>query len=161
MSQKKEQAALVEKIGIGIEERLKLSPLAARIYALLILSSYEGLTFEDIRAHIQASKSSASVNINVLTQLGYISFYTKSGDRKRYFKISRYSQMVSLETERQNMDTEMKMIEQINSFNKKYHPEKFTDEKTIGHIYQGYLTKKQRLLETTIQKMKAFRENEK
>jgi DNA-binding transcriptional regulator GbsR (MarR family) len=70
MDKQKEQLFLVENIGKSIEERLRLSPLASRIYTLLILSSYDGLPFEAIKETIKASKSSISVNINVLMQLG-------------------------------------------------------------------------------------------
>jgi len=156
-----EQKELVEKIGIGIEERLRLSPLASRIYALLILSSYDGLTFDDIRAYVDASKSSTSVNVNVLTQLGYVSYYTKSGDRKRYFKLAKYSQITSLESELERLEIEMKMIERINTYNKEFHPEKYTKEESLGDIFQEYLNKKQALLDKTIEKMKRFRDSEK
>lgn len=161
MSKEKEQALLIEEIGVGIEERLKLSPLASRLYALLILSSYEGITFEEIREIIQASKSSTSVNINVLTQLNYVVFYTKPGDRKRYFRLAKYSQLTTLESYLQDIDSEMTMVDRINTFNKKYHPGKFTNEKSLGNLFQNYLAQKQNLVERTIKKMKHFRENEK
>ncbi len=160
MSQRKEQTQLIEEIGIGIEERLKLSPLASRIYALLILSSYDGLTFEEIREIIQASKSSISVNINLLTQLDYLTFYTKPGDRKRYFKLAKYSSLLSLEIYHQAIFKEMKMIVEINAYNKKYHPEKFTNEKSLGNIFQEYLSEKQQLVDRTIKKMKYFQKGE-
>lgn len=160
MSQKEEQETLIEKIGIGIEERLNLSPLSSRIYALLILSSYNGLTFEEIKEIIKASKSSISVNLNVLTQLHYVSFYTKPGDRKRYFKLAKYSQINSLQVELEKIDLEMSMIEKINYYNKKYHPEKFTNDNTLGHIFQEYLHLKKELLASTIKKMESFRESE-
>ncbi|MBZ0327105.1 MAG: MarR family transcriptional regulator [Altibacter sp.] len=161
MAKEEEQEKLIEIIGLGIEERLKLSPLASRIYALLILSAYEGLTFDEIREIIKASKSSTSVNLNVLTQLDYITYYTKPGDRKRYFRLSKYSQLQSLEMYNQNIDKEMDMIKRINSFNKKYHPEKFMNQETLGHIFQDYLVEKQKLVVATIKKMKRFRESEK
>lgn len=161
MSQKKEQEELIEQIGLGIEERLNLSPLASRIYALLILSSYQGLTFEEIREVIQASKSSTSVNINVLSQLDYIKFYTKPGDRKRYFKLAKYSSLISLESYIQTIDKEMEMIKRINQYNKEYYPEKFTNEESLGHIFQNYLIEKQQLVERTIEKMRSFRTTEK
>ncbi|MFC4689903.1 GbsR/MarR family transcriptional regulator [Dokdonia genika] len=160
MSQIKEQAQLIEQIGIGIEERLKLSPLASRIYALLILSSVDGLTFEEIRETIKASKSSTSVNINVLTQLNYITFYTKPGDRKRYFKLAKYAQLTSLEAELQKIDLEMSMVSNINGYNQKYYPEKFTNEASVGSIFHTYLLKKQELLEDVIKEMQRFRESE-
>lgn len=161
MEQRKEQEKLIEKIGLGIEEQLNLSPIASRIYALLILSSDGGLTFEGIRNVIQASKSSTSININVLTQLGYVRFYTKPGDRKRYFKLAKYASLMSLEGYIQTVVKEMEMVEIINSFNKMYFPEKFTNEESLGNIYQDYLIEKQRLVERTINRMQEFQSVEK
>jgi DNA-binding transcriptional regulator GbsR (MarR family) len=156
MSKIEEKQKLVESIGIDIEERLKLSPLAARIYALLILSNYDGLAFEEIRVFIGASKSSVSVNINVLTQLDYISFYTKPGDRRRYFKLTKYAQINSLSSYLQNIHKEMAIIEKINHFNKKEHPDKFINENSLGKIYELYLVEQKKLIEKTIQNFKNF-----
>ena len=72
MALSKEKLKLIEEIGLRLETRLQIAPLAARIYALLTLSSYDGLTFEEIREIIGSSKSSTSVNLNVLTQLKHI-----------------------------------------------------------------------------------------
>lgn len=160
MSQQQEQIKLIEKIGLGVEEHLKLSPLASRIYALLMLTSYKGLTFEEIRELIKASKSSTSVNINLLTQLDYITFYTKPGDRKRYFKLAKYSSLLSLEVYHQTIFKEIEIIEEINNYNKKFHPEKFINEQSLGHIFKDYLLEKQQLVNRTIEKMRNFRENE-
>lgn len=152
----KEQSELIEKIGLNLETKLKLSPLASRIYTLLILSAYDGLTFEEIRQTIQASKSATSVNINVLTQLDYVVSYTKPGERKRYFKLAKHSQVIALEGELQKIRAEMEMVNEINSYNKKYHSEKFVNEVTLGNILQNHLVAKQQLLKTTIAEMKAF-----
>ncbi len=161
MSQETEQAQLIEKIGLEIEERMTLSPLASRIYGLLILSPYDGLTFDEIRDVIQASKSSTSVNINVLVQLDYIKFYTKPGDRKRYFQLSKYSALASLENYQNDVNQEIEIIMSINNFNKLYHPDKYNDEKILGDIYEEYLEEKKQLIATTINKMRQFRESEK
>lgn len=160
-SQKKIQEQLIEEIGLGIEDQLNLSPLASRIYALVILSSDEGLTFEEIRATIMSSKSSTSVNINVLLQLDYIIFYTKPGDRRRYFKLAKYSSLILLEVYLQAIEKEKEMIERINSYNENYYPEKFSNEESLGQIFQSYLISKQQLVEETILKMKNFRSSEK
>ena len=161
MPQETEQARLIEKLGLEIEERMSLSPLSSRIYALLILSPDDGLTFEEIKEVIQASKSSTSVNINVLVQLDYIKFYTKPGDRKRYFQISKYSALVSLENYQHDVDKEIEIITTINNYNKINHPEKFSGEKILGDIFEEYLEEKKQLIEKTINRMKQFRESEK
>lgn len=161
MSQEKEQSNLIEEIGIGIEESLHLSPLASRIYALLILSSLEGLTFDAVKEIVKASKSSVSVNIKVLTQLGHVFYTTKTGDRKRYFKIAKYSSIISLDLYLNEIDKERLMLQKINAFNKKYHPEKFVNEKSLGEIFEEYLQKKEKLVKETIQKMENFKNADK
>ncbi|MEO9954796.1 MULTISPECIES: transcriptional regulator [Nonlabens] len=161
MSEQTEQELLIEELGIGIQDLLSLSPLASRIYALLILCSYEGLTFEEIRTIIKASKSSISVNINVLTQLNYISYQTKPGDRKRYFKLARYSSIISLNAYHTAIEKEIKILGEVNAFNKRYHPEKFNNEESLGIIYQDYLKEKLQLVKKTADKMTRFLENEK
>lgn len=161
MFQKIEQDQLIEQIGIGIAEKLGISPLAARIYALLILSSYDGLSFDEIKERIKASKSSTSINIKALSQLGYIKFHTITGERKRYFTIAKYATLITLESYQKGIIFEQDILETINTYNKKYHPEKFTNEESIGLIFQEYLLEKQQLVERTIEKMKQFRANEK
>ncbi|MGJ8685359.1 MAG: GbsR/MarR family transcriptional regulator [Nonlabens sp.] len=161
MSHDTEIKILTEEIGVRFEDCLNLSPLAARVYALIVLSSYDGLTFEEIKEFTSASKSSTSVNINVLTQLGYITFYTKPGDRKRYFKLSKSSQLQQLSLYQEDLDREMAAASKINDFNQKYHPEKFINEETFGHIYQDYIVEKKQLVQRTLERLKRFRESEK
>ena len=160
MSINKEKTQLIEKVGLSFEEKMKLSPLASRIYSLLVLSSYDGLTFEEIRTVIQASKSSISVNINVLLQLNYINFHTKTGDRKRYFRLAKYSSLVSLQSNLQSIIKEKELLNEINTYNKKYHSEKYSNEISLGQLFENYLIKKQNLIEETIQEMESFRTNE-
>lgn len=130
---------LIEELGIMLEERTALSPLAARIYATLILSSKEGLSFEEIISITQASKSSVSSNLNVLVQLHYIEYYTKSGDRKRYFRTSRFYVLNTMEQHRHLIEKELEIVQKINSFNKAHNPEKFKEEKPLGLLFQEYL----------------------
>lgn len=144
---------LVEETGLVIENRLSISPLAARIYALLILSSLDGLTFDEIRAVIEASKSSTSVNVNVLIQLGYIEYYTKPGDRKRYFKIAKYFQLVSLEKYQKAIESDIQIVEKINAYNKDSHPEKWVELKPLVNSTQDYLKKLQDLVRETVEKI--------
>ncbi len=160
MSQQVEQAQLIEKVGLEMEDRLNLSPLAARIYALLTISSYDGLTFEAIKEIIGASKSSMSVNVNVLVQLNYISYYTKPGDRKRYFKLSKYSSLTFLEAYQHSVDQEITIVENINAYNRQYHPEKYSQEKILGDIFEDYLREKKRMINETIEKTKKFQRSE-
>lgn len=147
---------LIEEIGMGVEERAGLSPLASRIYALLTMSSANGLTFDEIKGTIEASKSSISVNINVLLQLKYVEYYTKPGDRKRYFKVSKYFQLKFLELYLESLDKQITLVDKINSYNKEYQKEKFVNEKSLGIITQDYLTKMRVLVSKTIDKISDF-----
>lgn len=161
MSNSKEKQNLIEEIGLRLESRLRIAPLAARIYALLTLSSYEGLTFEQIREAIGSSKSSTSVNLKVLTQLKHIEYHTKSGDRKRYFRIAKYFQLTTLESYYDSLENEIRLVEKINEYNKVHFPEKFQDEKSLGDITTDYLKKMQRIVSESITGIKDFQASEK
>lgn len=153
----KEKKELIETLGMNIEALLSITPLAARIYALLTLSSQEGLTFDEIKEIIQASKSSISTNLKVLTQLQYIEYYTKSGVRKRYFKVAKYYQLLSLEKEIQSLETRLNILTKINAFNKTHYPEKFINEISLGEILKNYLEQHKQLLEKTIKEINIYK----
>jgi len=80
---------LVEKLGIAIESKDNLAPVAARILSYIILTGKQGTTFEDLVTNLCASKSTISTHLNHLQDLKKISYYTKTGDRKKYFVINR------------------------------------------------------------------------
>ena len=150
-----EKQQLIEEVGLRLESSLNIAPLAARIYALLSVSSSEGLTFDEIREAIGSSKSSTSVNINVLQQLKHIDYYTKPGDRKRYFRIVHYFQLTTLEAQYHALENDIKLIEKIKDFNEIHHPMKFEDELSLGNITISYLKQMQSLITETVSKMKA------
>jgi DNA-binding transcriptional regulator GbsR (MarR family) len=79
------QKQLIEKMGVHLEKE-GLSPAAARILGILIVSDEVELTFEDIYQSLGISKSTASSTINMLQTTGRIEYITKPGDRKRYFR---------------------------------------------------------------------------
>lgn len=152
----KENSILIEEIGVLIEERAFLSPLAARIYATLILESDEGLTFEAITELHKASKSSVSNNLKVLVKLKYISYYTKPGNRKRYFKASKFYVKTAMENYAQLFEKEIEVIDKINGFNKTNHPEKFYSKLSEENQYQSYLKKIQKEFKNKIEQANKF-----
>lgn len=79
------QKHLIEKFGVALEKS-HMSPAQARIAALLIISDKVDLTFDEIKDTLQLSKSATSNGINALLLMNKISYSTKLGDRKRYFK---------------------------------------------------------------------------
>lgn len=80
---------LVEKLGVHLEDREQLAPVAARILAYIILTGKKGVTFEDMVTILCASKSTISTHLNHLQDLQKIVYFTKTGDRKKYFIINK------------------------------------------------------------------------
>lgn len=79
---------LVEKLGVHLENQDNLAPLAARIYASLILTGKRGQTFEELVQQLKASKSTICTHLNQLQAKDRVSYFTKTGDRKRYFIVA-------------------------------------------------------------------------
>ncbi len=151
-----ENSILAEEIGMAIEKRADLSSLAARIYAALILSSEEGLTFDEIVEWHQASKSSVSNNLNVLTKLKYIEYYTKPGNRKRYFRTSKLYVKSAMEKYQEHFEQEMKILEKINVYNREHNPEKFKNEKSVGTVFHDYLADLSKGFQKKIKEIEQF-----
>lgn len=84
-----EKMHLVEKLGVHLENREKLAPVAARIMSYIILTGKKGTTFEEMVTVLCASKSTISTHLNHLQDLNKIEYFTKTGDRKKYFVINR------------------------------------------------------------------------
>lgn len=83
LTEKKNQ--LVEKLGVHFEQSEKIAPVAARIYSYIILTGKLGVTFEDLVLNLNASKSTISTHLNHLQEVNKITYFTKVGDRKKYF----------------------------------------------------------------------------
>ena len=77
---------LIEELGVHLE-RDSLAPLAARIMATLILSGKQGVTFDELVCNLQAGKSTVSTHLEHLQNTNRVKYFTKTGDRKRYFVI--------------------------------------------------------------------------
>ncbi|WP_424492657.1 GbsR/MarR family transcriptional regulator [Salinimicrobium sp. GXAS 041] len=78
---------LIEQLGVHLEGE-NLAPLAARIFATLILTGKKGITFEELVNDLCAGKSSISTHLDHLQATNRVKYYTKPGDRKRYFIIN-------------------------------------------------------------------------
>lgn len=80
-----EQLQLVEKLGVMLEGP-GVQPAAARVLALLLVSDKLELTFDDIREALNLSKSATSNALNLMAYADKLEYFTKPGDRKRYFR---------------------------------------------------------------------------
>lgn len=80
------QKELIERLGVYME-RSGYPPAQGRIIGLLMVSDRTQLTFDEIISTLQLSKSAVSNALNFLLDTGRIEYYTKPGDRKRYFML--------------------------------------------------------------------------
>ena len=101
-----------------------LSPLSARIFSLLVLSEGDGVTFEKFVERLEASKSSISTNLQLLQSSGRITYCTKPGDRKRYFKIAPDNLLLRLSKKIAIWEKEKDLHLKIYDFKKKYFQKK-------------------------------------
>jgi DNA-binding transcriptional regulator GbsR (MarR family) len=86
---KKKKDLLVEKLGIHLESKDNLAPVEARILSYIMLTGKQGTTFEDLVSNLSASKSTVSTHLNHLQDLKKVEYFTKTGDRKKYFVLNR------------------------------------------------------------------------
>ncbi|MCO6494520.1 MAG: ArsR family transcriptional regulator [Bacteroidetes bacterium] len=85
---KEEKERLVELLGVYFENDKQTPPLAGRIKATLVINGEGGTTFEQLVKDLGAGKSTVSTHLNSLIAQGDVYYFTKSGDRKRYFAMT-------------------------------------------------------------------------
>lgn len=154
-----EKKLLVEELGIFFQEHHTFPPLAARLYALVVLSSSEGFTFEELMEITQSSKSSVSTSLNLLVSLKFVEYYTKTGNRKRYFKSTGSYMKKMLNKHMTSINNELAIVEKINAFHEKNNPLKFEQNDDACIAFNSYLISAKQELEETIEKLNAFNGN--
>ncbi|MDO6745173.1 GbsR/MarR family transcriptional regulator [Tenacibaculum soleae] len=120
-----EKMRLVEKLGVHLENRENLAPVAARILAYVILTGKKGATFEEMVTILCASKSTISTHLNHLQDLNKIEYFTKTGDRKKYFVINKDSVVQHID----NLISEWQEVRELHLEIKEY--KKSINEHTI------------------------------
>lgn len=148
-----EKKEAVETLGLHLERRTQIAPLAARIQALMILSTNEGMTFDEIVTFTEASKSSVSSNLNLLLQIKSVEYFTVSGERKRYFRSSKHRLCTRLKEYLDLVQEEILIVNQINKFNAKYNNACFQDKESLGFLFQDFLNQQKDIIESTLEKM--------
>lgn len=83
-----EKNRLIEQLGVVMEKKHQLAPIAARIMSTLVLTGQQGITFEELVQNLCAGKSTISTHLDHLQASRKIQYFTKPGDRKRYFVIN-------------------------------------------------------------------------
>ncbi|WP_432672452.1 GbsR/MarR family transcriptional regulator [Flavobacterium sp. SM2513] len=155
----KEKLELIEMFGVFFESTHHLPPLASRILGNLILDGCKsGLTFEDLVVRMSASKSTVSTSLNLLLKTEMITYYTLTGDRKKYFKPSPFSNR--LQTYLKMIDLEKVLIEKMMSYREKTVscPEERCNLENMQE-YKKHVLTVESLLENTMQRFKEIENN--
>lgn len=113
---KEKKSELVEKLGVHFEHSEHLAPVAARILAFIILTGKFGVTFDDLVSDLCASKSTISTHLKHLQDLHKISYFTKQGDRKKYFVINSDIIIQSIEGMMQQWELEQSLHQEVSDY---------------------------------------------
>ncbi len=111
-----EKKHLIEKLGVYFEEDKHLPPLAARILSTLVLNGRYGTSFEKLVSELEASKSTICTHLNSLIAQQRVAYFTKSGDRKRYFTIASGYITQKIELLITHWNTEIELHKQVLSY---------------------------------------------
>ncbi len=114
----KEKQRLVEKLGVAIEQKDQLAPVAARILSYIILTGKAGTTFEDLVSHLCASKSTISTHLNHLSDLKKVFYFTKPGDRKKYYIINHDNICISIDAIIDSWTSQKELHSEIREYKK-------------------------------------------
>lgn len=120
--------ALVEKLGVHLENREQLAPVAARILSYIILTGKMGATFEDMVTILCASKSTISTHLNHLQDLNKIVYFTKTGDRKKYFIINKDTIVQHIDRMIKDWEEEHEIHVEIKDYKEKQNNQKIEKE---------------------------------
>lgn len=109
---------LVEQLGVQMEKDHQYAPVAARILATLALTCKRGITFEELVCDLKASKSTVSTHLAMLETKSHISYFTKPGDRKRYYKISSHRLIHFIDERLNKWENDIALQKELISFKK-------------------------------------------
>lgn len=156
MSREEQKAKLIEELGIHLENQHEIPPLAARLYAMLVVTDRDGLSFDECQISRCASKSSVSAALNLLLKLDLINYYTKPGDRKRYFRTTAANgfYLNKLEEKLKRIEEENRIVTKIRKYNETYNPEKYQRNIKRSEIYHSFIKQSQELLSNTLKSLK-------
>ncbi|WP_289044578.1 transcriptional regulator [uncultured Olleya sp.] len=137
----KQKMSLVEKLGVHLENREQLAPVATRILAYIILTGKKGTTFEEMVTVLCASKSTISTHLNHLQDLNKIQYFTKTGDRKKYFVIKKDTIIQHIDNMVSHWDEERKIHVEIKDYKESINDTKIknNDEKFDLSFHDDYI----------------------
>ena len=114
-----EKTALIEELGVQLEND-NFPPVAARIFATLILNGKKGITFDQLVCDLKAGKSTVSSHLEHLQVANKVKYFTKPGDRKRYFTINDGLMLNMIEEMIAKWESEKRIHEKVLDYKKKH-----------------------------------------
>ena len=144
---------LIEEMGVHFESLYHLPPLASRIYAILILNGNGGMTFEQLMEQTEASKSSVSTSINLLLQTDKVDYFTKAGDRKRYFRNKKNHLKLRLSNYKTIIEKEIELFGKTSAYMKAFDLKSYKENLCYTTIYLDHLKESKKILEATLEKL--------
>lgn len=145
---------MVELFGKYFETTHHLPPLGSRILATLIIDTCEDkVSFEDLVERMGASKSSVSTNLNLLLKLGKLTYYTLPGDRKKYYRPTKFSDRFN--NYLKMMEVEKEIIDKMYAYREKSMacPKEKLDLEMLK-LYKSHVVTMESLLTKTINEFK-------
>lgn len=133
------KCTLVEKLGIFIETKDNLAPVAARILSYIILTGKQGTTFEDLVTNLCASKSTISTHLNHLQDLKKINYFTKIGDRKKYFIINRNTMIQGISSMVDGWIAEKQLHIEVMEYKKEMNKTLSNENKFDFHYHESFI----------------------
>ncbi len=158
----REKQNLVERLGVFMEQREQLAPLAARILSYVVLTGKTGTTFEDLVRDLSASKSTISTHLNHLSDLKRLVYFTKTGDRKKYYTINEDSIIQSIDNMMESWVIQKELHQEIKTYKKNINDQKSEDIlkfdldfhenyiKFLDEVTQSVSTLRSRIIEKTL-----------
>lgn len=158
----KEKQNLVERLGVFMEQREQLAPLAARILSYVVLTGKTGTTFEDLVRDLSASKSTISTHLNHLSDLKRLVYFTKTGDRKKYYTINEDSIIQSIDNMMESWVIQKDLHQEIKAYKNQINEQKSEDTskfdldfhenyiKFLDEVTQSVSTLRSRIIEKTL-----------
>lgn len=151
---KQQKEELIELFGQHFENLYHLSPLGSRILGNLIVDGCKsGITFEELVERTGTSKSSVSTNLNLLLKSGKITYYTITGDRKKYYRASPFSERLANYVKIINFEKEI--IDKMISYRTKT-LSSVQEQNSLDNTkaYKAHMTKVEELILETIDTFK-------
>jgi DNA-binding transcriptional regulator GbsR (MarR family) len=136
---KKKKDLLVEKLGIHLESKDNLAPVEARILSYIMLTGKQGTTFEDLVSNLSASKSTVSTHLNHLQDLKKVEYFTKTGDRKKYFVLNRDTILQGVTALVTHWEEQKQLHIEILDFKINANKELEEDTKFFLHFHEDYI----------------------